>query len=141
MLDKKTTKSKLLEREFKNVKVMINELFFLRQEKIQKKTFTMKTVPRSNLTDEEKKLYDEILPLIEAYTAFSKDTVRGRLSSIKKNSKQKIIVLRFIHEIPALVGADMKTYGPFNPEDIANLPVENAQILIDQGIAVKIDIT
>jgi DNA replication initiation complex subunit (GINS family) len=141
MLDKKTTKSKLLDIEFKNVKVMINELFFLRQKKIRKKTFAVKTVPRGNLTEEERKLYDEILPLFEAYNNFSKDTLRGCSSSIKKNSKQTAIILRFIHEIPALVGADMKTYGPFNPEDIANLPVENAQILIDQGIAVKVDIT
>jgi DNA replication factor GINS len=141
MLDKKTMKSKLLEREFKNIKVMIDELLFLRQKKIRKKTFAMKTVPRGNLTEEEKKLYDDILSLIEAYNTFSKDTLRGRLSSIKKDSKQNVIVLRFIQEIPALVGADMKTYGPFSPEDIANLPIENAQILIEQGMAVKVDLT
>ena len=141
MLDKKTTKSKLLQREFKNVKIMIDELFFLRQKKIRKKTFAIKTVPRGNLTEEEKKLYDEILPLIEAYNAFSKDALRGRLSSTKKDLKQTVTVLRFIHEIPALVVADMKTYGPFSPEDIANLPVENAQILIDQGMAVKVDVS
>ena len=51
-----------------------------------------------------------------------------------------MIVLRFIKEIPTLVGFDMKTYGPFNPEDIATLPPENARILIKQGMAVQVDV-
>ena len=48
-------------------------------------------------------------------------------------------VLRFVKEIPALMGSDMKTYGPFWPEDIATLPSENARILIKQGVAVEVD--
>ena len=50
-----------------------------------------------------------------------------------------MIVLRFVKEVPALVGADMMTYGPFYPEDIATLPSENARILIKQGIAIQVD--
>jgi DNA replication initiation complex subunit (GINS family) len=29
----------------------------------------------------------------------------------------------------------MKTYGPFLVEDVASVPVENAKILIKQGLA------
>ena len=50
-----------------------------------------------------------------------------------------MMVLRFIQEIPALVGSDLKTYGPFEPEDIATLPPENARVLIKQKIAVEVD--
>jgi DNA replication factor GINS len=49
------------------------------------------------------------------------------------------MVLRFVQEIPALVGSDMKTYGPFEPEDIATLPPENARVLIKEGVAVEVD--
>ncbi|MFB0514796.1 MAG: hypothetical protein ACETVQ_04380 [Candidatus Bathyarchaeia archaeon] len=49
------------------------------------------------------------------------------------------MILRFIQEIPAIIGADMKTYGPFKPEDIASLPIENARILIKQGVAVEVE--
>jgi DNA replication factor GINS len=49
------------------------------------------------------------------------------------------VILRFLKEIPAIVGADMKTYGPFKPEDIASLPVENAKVLIKQGVAVEVE--
>jgi DNA replication initiation complex subunit (GINS family) len=33
----------------------------------------------------------------------------------------------------------MKTYGPFKAEDIASLPVENAKILIKQGLAERVE--
>jgi DNA replication initiation complex subunit (GINS family) len=80
------------------------------------------------------------LSLTEAYCAFSKDILRGRLSIIEKVAKPTMVVLRFVQEIPALVGSDLKTYGPFMPEDIATLPPENARVLIKQGIAVEVDI-
>ena len=63
----------------------------------------------------------------------------SRLSRPRIDAKQKMMVLRFVQETPALVGADMKMYGPFHPEDIATLPPENAQILVKQGVAVNVD--
>lgn len=139
MLDKKTTKAKLLDNEFKNVKIMVDELLFLRYKKLRENAFSQETVARDALTEEEKKLFGKVSPLAEAYRAFSKDILRGRLSRIEKDVKQTV-VLRFVQEIPALVGADMKTYGPFGPEDIATLPPENARILIKQGVAVEVDL-
>ena len=41
--------------------------------------------------------------------------------------------------MPAIVGADLKTYGPFNPEEVASLPLENAEILAKGKAALKID--
>jgi len=139
MLDKKTTKAKLLGSEFKNVKIIVGELLQRRYEKFLEKALARETVARDALTEEEKKLYGEVLPLPEAYQAFSKDILRGHLSNIEKDAKQTMMVLRFVQEIPALVGSDMKTYGPFAPEDIATLPPENARILIKQGVAVEVD--
>ncbi len=139
MLDKKTPKAKLLDREFRNVRIMVGELFQIRYKKLREKTFARETVARDALTEEEEKLCGEVLLLAEAYQSFSKDILRGRLSNIEKGPKHAMIVLRFVQEIPALVGSDMKTYGPFGPEDIATLPPENARILIKQGIAIEVD--
>ena len=139
MLDKKTTKATLVESEFKNVKIMATELFELRYKKLQEKALALETITRNVLTEEEGKLYREVLPIAEAYHAFVKDILRGHLSNIKNDTKQTMVVLRFVHEIPALVGADMKTYGPFGAEDIATLPPENARVLIKQGVAIEVD--
>jgi DNA replication factor GINS len=140
MLDKKTTKAKLLDLEFRNVKIMAGELFGLRYRKLWEKALARENVARDALTEEEEKLYGEILSLAEAYHAFSKDILRGHLSAIEKDAKQTMVVLRFVQEIPALVGSDLKTYGPFAAEDIATLPPENARILIKQGVAVEVDL-
>ena len=139
MLDKKTAKAKLLDNEFKHAKIVVAELISCRYEKLLKKALTRESVARDALTEEEKKLYAEVLPLPEAYQAFFKDILRGHLSNLKNDVKPNMTVLRFVQEIPALVGSDLKTYGPFAPEDIAVLPPENARILIMQGLAVKVD--
>ena len=140
MLDKKTTKSKLLDLEVRNVKIMASELFELRYKKLWKKAFVRETVTRDALTEEEEKLYTKILPVAEAYHAFCNNILRGYLSAIDKGTKQTMMVLRFVQEIPELIGSDLKTYGPFIPEDIATLPPENARILIKQGVAIEIDL-
>jgi DNA replication factor GINS len=139
MLDKKTTKAKLLDREFKSVKNMAEELIRLRYDKALKKSLARETVPRGVLIEEEEKLYGEILPLAEAYQTFLEGVLRGRLSRIEREKKPKKTLLRFVQEIPAIVGSDMKTYGPFEPEDIATLPQENARILVKQGVAVEVE--
>jgi DNA replication factor GINS len=140
MLDKNTTKAKLLKREFRNVKNIVEELIRLRYDKALKKSLARETVPREVLTQEEEKLYGEILPLAEAYQGFLNDILRGRLSHIEREEKPKRILLRFVQEIPAIVGSDMKTYGPFKPEDIATLPAENARILMKQGVALEVEV-
>ena len=43
-----------------------------------------------------------------------------------------------LRDDPAMVGADMKTYCPFKVEDVASSPVENAKILIKQGLAERL---
>jgi DNA replication initiation complex subunit (GINS family) len=53
----------------------------------------------------------------------------------------KRLTLRFVKSIPAIMGADMKSYGPFNAEDVAALPALNAQILIKQGLAVLVEVS
>jgi len=140
MLDQKTTKAKLIQREFENAKRMVGELIRLRRMKALRKTLTGKTVPTDALTEEETKFHREILPLAESYQTFLKDIQKGRVSKVEREEKPQKMLLRFLQEIPAIVGADMKAYGPFKPEDIATLPVENAKILIKQGVAVELEV-
>ena len=54
-----------------------------------------------------------------------------------KNTK----MIRVLAHIPKFVGKELEMYGPFNPDDMANIPDEIANILIKKGRAeeVKID--
>lgn len=139
MLDEKTVRAKLLRRESNNVTKMVKELIMLRHEKVLRKTITGEIVAKDALTGEEEKLLGEISPSIESYQTLLKDILGGRSPRIEVKEKPKTMILRFIQEIPAIVGADMKAYGPFKPEDIASLPIENARILIKQSVAVEVE--
>ncbi|MFH1052810.1 MAG: hypothetical protein V1740_00160 [Candidatus Woesearchaeota archaeon] len=52
---------------------------------------------------------------------------------------QKIKLIRFLSFIPKFYGKDGEIYGPFEEEDIANLPAEIADILITKSRAEAID--
>jgi DNA replication initiation complex subunit (GINS family) len=49
-------------------------------------------------------------------------------------------LIRFIKRTPPLVGVDLKDYGPFEENDVANMPSQNATILLNEKYAEKIDI-
>jgi len=139
MLDEKTVRAKLLRREADNVKKMVKEIIELRREKTLKKATDGKPVAKEALTYEEEKLLGEVSPSLESYQTLLKDILGGRSPRIEVKEKPKTMILRFIQEIPAIIGADMRPYGPFKPEDTASLPIENARILIKQGVAVEVE--
>ncbi|MFQ6096039.1 MAG: hypothetical protein ACE5NN_07835, partial [Candidatus Bathyarchaeia archaeon] len=69
-----------------------------------------------------------------------KKTERQLIEEAKTKAKEKIrpveyVEVRFLKEVPVIVGSDMKTYGPFKPGDISRLPKQNAEILVKQGAA------
>lgn len=53
-----------------------------------------------------------------------------------ENNTTKLV--RFLHPVPRFVGRELEVYGPFDQEDIANLPMEIAEVLIMKGRAEEI---
>jgi len=139
MLDESTEKAKLLEREWKNVQKMVKELLNSRFSKLLAGIFYRKPLDEEALTEEERKIYSKIDSLKGIIDGFIKDVLEGRCEIEEKLKERKYILIRFVKDVPAIVGSDMKTYGPFKPEDLATLPVENARILIKQGAAVEVE--
>ena len=58
----------------------------------------------------------------------------------KKKEDFNYTLLRFIRRTPALVGIDLVNYGPFEKENVANLPFKNAKILLFEKFAEKLEI-
>jgi len=140
MLDKRTVKARLLKIEMRNVKHMVNELIQARYRKLVEKATKDEKIPPNLLTIEEKRIYTGVLPLAEAYQSFAKDVLRGHKPKVIVQQRYRRSVLRFLKEVPAIIGADMKTYGPFKVEDVASLPVENAKILVKQSLAERVEV-
>jgi DNA replication factor GINS len=59
---------------------------------------------------------------------------------MEDHKKAKRVVLRFYKPVPALVGPDMKTYGPFSAEDVASVPLALAEQIMLEGCGAKIDV-
>lgn len=140
MLDKKTVKAKLLKVELRNVKRMVHELVQTRYKKIIGKLVQDEGLQLEVLTAEERKLYSGVLPLAETYPRLIEGILHGNLPRESGETKHKRVVLRFLRDVPAIVGSDMKTYGPFQAEDVATLPTGNAKILIKRGVAEKAEV-
>ena len=62
------------------------------------------------------------------------------LESIAQKTKMQLVSVRILKEVEQMIGSDSENYGPFKPEDIATIPLENAQTLITKNLAVKIHI-
>ena len=97
------------------------------------------------LLDEEKPA--NIPPIEESTQESSIDTRNSTQLEKVENAqpypeeKYKYTLIRFNEPSPPLVGIDLINYGPFQVNDIANMPYKNAKILIYEKIAEKIEIS
>jgi len=140
MLDKKTVKASLLRKEMQNVKRLTHDLIRTRYKKLAMIAVKGEKVPSGVLTVEEEEVYTGVSPFPEAFRSFAKNILRGYVPKVGVEQKRKRTVLRFVRGVPEIIGADMKPYGPFKAEDVASLPIENAKILIRQGLAEEIEV-
>ncbi|MBS7636459.1 DNA replication complex GINS family protein [Candidatus Bathyarchaeota archaeon] len=139
MVDKKAAKARLLIIEEQNVKRMLYEIVQSRRKKIAKKTIMERKIPFDLLLDEEQNVCREFLQFSENFQEFMKQLLESRQLTTAGKYVSEMSVLRFLKDVPAIVGKDMKVYGPFKAEDVASVPLENAKILIKQGLAERIN--
>ncbi len=157
IIDKKSVKVTLLEHEAQNVNRMLNELLRLRYKKLVRTITQSQKMPSDLLTTEEAKMAENFVAFSDAYQKFAKSLMQGQAAKVEIRAfdvkvdtqvvkvetqvSHKRVTLRFIKNIPNIIGADMKTYGPFKAEDVASLPVENAKMLVKQGLAVSVEVS
>jgi DNA replication factor GINS len=149
--DKSSLKASLMEQECRNVTRMIKELLRTRYKKLLKTVKGGQKLLPDILTSEETEFLTGLLPFAEAYSNFAKSLLQGKTpksvitpaepKEITAEVQHKRVTLRFVKAIPAIVGSDMKTYGPFLAEDVASVPADNAKILVKQGLAMIVEAT
>lgn len=54
------------------------------------------------------------------------------------HESRRNLTVKFVKHVNEVIGLDLRHYGPFEPEDIASIPVASADILIAGGDAVEI---
>jgi len=142
------------ERQF--VGQMLRELTETRLRKIVTKELRGEPIDAQAMTPEEQRFHSNLRQLLLGYRQGADipepeapPTVQApRPASAPRHSvtasheapEGDLVVVRFLKPLPAIMGVDMKAYGPFDPEDVASIPRQNAVNLIRRGIAKLVDI-
>lgn len=141
-LDEKTWKAELLIEEQKRIKTLLLDLIVTRFQKMLDAIKEERDLTPNQLTIEEEYSYNGLQLTWKHTQTIAADILRGRPPKIASDllmTKPKRLLIRFLQAIPAIVGPDMKTYGPFKEEDVAYLPIENAEVLIKRNIAIEVE--
>jgi len=136
------TQRAIAEREFKILQRLSAEIAKTRMRKIVAATLSGQDIGTEVYAQEEAEFAKIVATHVGEYYRFVDELALGALSSEKKTPSEpaevRLEVVRFLSDFPAIIGVDLKTYGPFRSEDIATLPVENASALVNQGVVKQV---
>jgi DNA replication factor GINS len=110
---------------------MLTNLLQRRIEKIFKFLLESSTIDYDILSRQERQLVEQVTRNMRTALLLEEDL----FAPLDAESSTGFLLIRFLEEYPAIAGTDMKTYGPFRPDDLATLPLENARVLIRKNIA------
>ena len=134
-LDAKSLKAIIIEEESQRLGQLLVQLLDRRMEKLWAQSESSQSLILESM---ESQAYREIIDLVKHYRRMKEELLQGREPSGKTGKEHGPLVVRFVKDVPSIIGVDLKTHGPFMKEDIAKLPHENAESLIRQGAAVEI---
>lgn len=135
------------QKQLQNVKKMLKELYERRESKIIQLALyssrTQEKLDHPSLLQEEKDLLTSITGLFNKYRKdILFNLLKNKLPEIEreeakeKSPENKLI--RLTKALPKFVGDDLQVYGPFDEEDVANLPEKVANVLIKTNRAMLI---
>ena len=134
-LDAKSLKATIIEEESQRLGRLLVQLLDRRMEKLWAQSESNQSLI---LESSENQAYKEIMDLVRRYQRMKEALLQGREPSGKTGKDNVPLMIRFVKDVPSIIGVDLKTHGPFIKEDVAKLPHENAESLIRQGAAVEI---
>lgn len=149
--------SKKTQLQLENAKKIIKEFYEKRENKITNLAMLSSRAnikeSGTNMLSEEKRLYNELLELLDNYReGILHNILKSKKVSIKKkinppkdiktqqNQSENGRMIRFLHSVPKFVADDLNIYGPFEQEDMSFLPKKTADLLITRKRAEEIQI-
>ncbi len=148
------------ELQLSNIKRILKELYDRREKKIINMALTKartgsSIINTSALLEQEKALFDSLVNVLDSarqsilITALNAQKIEKKPSETaveqpkelkREEEKQKkdLKKIKILDFVPKFVGLDLQIYGPFQEEDVVNLPNEIANILINNKKAEEI---
>ncbi len=146
-----TIETEKTKKQVENIKKIIKELYERRERKIiELALFLSRTdskLPSTQILDEEKPFFEEVLASLNIYRKsiltntlnLKPPEIEKKPKELKTNQVNSKRLVRFIQAVPKFIDQDLKIYGPFEEQDIANLPSDIADILIKNKKAETIE--
>ncbi len=133
--DTRTIQGRLLLHEKEMAQRLLEEIKETRLQKFVNSVKNDRPITTDGLTEQEKML---VLQFNESVALFKESKV-AKLETAPEEIT-KLSVVRFLNDVPEIVGVDLKIYGPYKKEEVGSLPNENAQAFVKQGLAKEIDV-
>ena len=136
--------AKKTELQIENIKRVVKELYEKREKKIVSMALD-RSRTRSDIFDTTVMLAQErdiFNLLVEVLNKGRNEILTNMVNKPKDNvnvPKQLSKMVRFLTAVPKFVGSNLEQYGPFQEEDIANLPTQIADILINKQRAEELN--
>ncbi|MBS3073298.1 hypothetical protein J4465_00690 [Candidatus Pacearchaeota archaeon] len=132
---------KITRKQFENAVSLVNELLAVRGKKVLNLSFTAAQTGVSKrdtetLLNHEKELFENVVRKLEENKAAVTRTLEGEGEQEKD---LKNVLVRFKQSVPKFLDLEGKEIGPFNSGDVANIPKEITQILLEEGKVSKIE--
>ena len=137
-LETHSLQGRLALKEKEVVTRLLHELKETRLEKLVNATKNHGNVDTAGLTEEEKSLVKSIDDSLQAFEQERNEPADNATATPEE--RIELSVVRFLQDIPEIVGTDLKIYGPFKKEDVGSLPNQNAYALVKQGAAKEIEV-
>jgi len=95
---------------------------------------------RENPSNEEAHPHEN--PKLQENSSFHENEERNQELKDEENTEesQGTKMIRFISPVPKFVGEELEVYGPFEEDDVANLPERIASLLIKKGRAEELSL-
>lgn len=116
-------------------------IFVLRCKKIFNSSKSQSIFEYSNLTDEEKYVFFGNREREQRINIILNMLLEGKSKTLEKivsSINQNFVIIRFLDSMEQFVGVNMNKYGPYQRDDVAILPFENARSIIENKRAVEI---
>lgn len=143
-------------KQLANLNRILREFYERREKKIinmalAKSRVKSSLIDASAFLNEEKLLFNQLLLVLDDFRekvlfsvlnekvpSFEQAKNESEAETEIKPAKETKTI-RFLSSVPKFVGKELEVYGPFDEEDVANLPLEIADILVSKGRAEEIE--
>ena len=140
--------------QLKNIKRLIKELYDRREKKIMNMAINKartgsNLINTNSLLQKEKEFFENLVKVLESArkgilinvlnaqnTEKTEDKPAEEPKDIKiEEESQNLKKIRILDNVPKFVGLDLEVYGPYQEEDVVNLPNQVADVLLNTNKA------